>query len=66
MLKLFIVRFFWRDNVGSLQPIIVSERNQRAAVQRARLFVSTCYREPVRLDNVHHVCSTPDDVLDWT
>ncbi len=66
MLKLFIVRFFWRDNVGSLQPVIVSERTKAAAIKRARAFVATTYRERVVLDHAHEVCTTPDDVLDWT
>ncbi len=66
MFKLYIVRFFWRDNVGSLQPVIVSERNKSAAIKRARAFVATAYRERVVLDQVHEVCTTPDDVLDWT
>ncbi len=64
MLKLYSVRLLFRAG-GSLQPIIVSERNKSAAINRAKIFACTCYREPVVLDHAHEICSTPDDVLDW-
>lgn len=65
LFRLYKVRMFWADTVGSLQPILVSANNKREAVKRARAFVASQYREPVRLDDAEVVCSTPDDVLDW-
>ena len=70
LFRLYKVRMFWADGVGSLQPILVSANNKREAVKReavkrARAFVASQYREPVRLDDAEVVCRTPDDVLDW-
>lgn len=65
MLKLYRITFFFRKDVKSLQPIVASARNKRAAVVRARAFVGTHYREAVVLEDAQEICRTPDDVLDW-
>lgn len=66
MFGLYKVTFFWKDNVRSLQPILVSERTQRAAVKRARAFVAWQYSEKVVLEGASKICTTPDDVLNWS
>ncbi len=66
MFTLYKVVFFFRHNVQTLQAIHVSERNQRAAVKRARAFVASHYPEAVVKESVTAICTTPDDVLDWS
>lgn len=66
MLKLYCVRFYFKNGNGNAQPVNVSERNKTAAIKRARAFVATSYRESVTLDYAYEICRTPDDVLDWS
>jgi hypothetical protein len=65
MLNLYKVTFQFRTMPYRLQPVIVSESNRIAAVKRARAFIETQYKEPVRFETVDKICRTPDDVLDW-
>ena len=64
MFTLYKVNFN-RPDCGQFQAILVSERNQRAAVKRARAFLATNYTDKASLDSVERICATPDDVLDW-
>lgn len=67
MLSLYKVRFNRPDGRGQFQDILVSERNKRAAVARARSFLFTNHYQggKSKLDSIERICSTPDDVLDW-
>lgn len=66
MLKLYRITFEWARTGGSLQAVIASGPNKKEAVRRARAFVASQYPEAVRLDEAEAICSTPDDVLDWS
>ncbi len=63
-LTLYTVKFDHRHVASKAFSVLVSERNQKDAVKRARVFVGTMMRERIVLDEARAICKTPDDVLE--
>lgn len=64
--RLYRIRFAWKNNFRSMQPVITSAPNQRQAVARARACVQSQYQEKFTAEGAELICTTPDDVLDWS
>lgn len=64
MSTLYLVTFFYRDFARPVIPVLVSERNVRLAIKRARALVGSTTECRIGLNDTRLVCKTPDDVLE--